>query len=170
MLIYENQQKKLFWYQKIFFWNFDFKNGWKNEFKDNKENSCFWFRKRVSPKIDFKVVWLRGGHSDSVGVKFNIWLIYLNKHESISVFHAETLSSPVIQRYMLSFFQLPSSIASLPLRVCPSSSGFSVLENFAKIFNENQNFWSFRNIPKQKFNTELILKISYSVSYSAGCL
>ena len=150
MLINENRSSKtkLFLCQEIFFWDFDLNNGCKIEFKDNNEKSCVWSRNKVSHIIDFKAVWPSRGHADSVGVKLNLWLIYLNKHESISLFHAETLSSPVIQRYMLSFFQLPSSMAALPLRVCPSSSGFSVLENFAKIFKENQNSWSFRNILK----------------------
>ena len=31
---------KFFWYEGIFFINFDFKNGFKNEFKDNNEKSC----------------------------------------------------------------------------------------------------------------------------------
>ena len=48
--------------------NFDLKNSWKNEFKDNKEKSCSWSRKRVSHKIDFKAVGPRNGHADSVGV------------------------------------------------------------------------------------------------------
>ena len=31
---------KFFWGQGIFFVNFDFKNGGKNEFQDNNEKSC----------------------------------------------------------------------------------------------------------------------------------
>ena len=47
---------------------FDFKNGCKNEFNDNKEKSCSWSRNRVSWQIDFKVQWLRNSHADSVEV------------------------------------------------------------------------------------------------------
>ena len=54
--------------RNFFFMNFDLKNSWKNEFKDNKEKSCSWSRKRVSHKIDFKAVGPRNGHADSVGV------------------------------------------------------------------------------------------------------
>ena len=36
--------------------NFDFKNGCKNEFKDNNEKSWSWSRTRVSNKIDFIAV------------------------------------------------------------------------------------------------------------------
>ena len=53
---------------RIFYMILDFKNGCKNEFKDNNEKSCSWFRNRVSRKIDFKVQWLRNSHTDSVGV------------------------------------------------------------------------------------------------------
>ena len=60
---------KFFWCQGIFYMIFDFKNGFKNEFKDNDEKSCSWSRNRVSRKIDFKVQWLRNSHIDSVGVK-----------------------------------------------------------------------------------------------------
>ena len=55
--------------KEFFYMIFDFKNGCKNEFKDNNEKSCKWARKRVSRKIDFKVQWLRNSHVDSVGVK-----------------------------------------------------------------------------------------------------
>ena len=33
-------ENKFFWYQEIFYKNFDFKYGCKNEFKDNNEKSC----------------------------------------------------------------------------------------------------------------------------------
>ena len=49
--------------------NFDFKNGCKNEFKDNNEKSSSWSRKRISHKDDFKAVWPLNGHAASVGVK-----------------------------------------------------------------------------------------------------
>ena len=39
--------------------NFDLKNDFKNEFKDNNEKSCSWYRNRVSQKIDFKAIWPR---------------------------------------------------------------------------------------------------------------
>ena len=48
--------------------NFDFKNGCKNEFKDNNEKSRSWSRTRVSHIIDFKAQSPRNGHADSVGV------------------------------------------------------------------------------------------------------
>ena len=55
---------------RIFFYmKFDFKNGCKNEFKDNNEKSCSWSRNRVSCKIDFKVQWLRNSDADNAGVK-----------------------------------------------------------------------------------------------------
>ena len=63
-------QKWYFWCQEIFYMNFDFKNGCKNEFKDNNEKSCSWFRNRVSHKIYFKAIWSRNGHSASLGVNF----------------------------------------------------------------------------------------------------
>ena len=62
---------KFFLCQEIFYVNFDFKNGCKNEFKDNIEKSRSWSRNRVSRKIDFKAQWLRNGHADSVGVNFS---------------------------------------------------------------------------------------------------
>ena len=40
---------KFFWYQVIFFANFDFKNECKNEFEDNNEKSCGRIKNRVSP-------------------------------------------------------------------------------------------------------------------------
>ena len=55
--------------KEFFFINFDFRNGCKNQFKDNNEKSCRWSRNRVSYKIDFKALWPRRGHADSVGVK-----------------------------------------------------------------------------------------------------
>ena len=61
-------QKWFFCCEGIFYMNFDFKNGCKNEYKDNNEKSCSWSRNTVSHKIDFKAQWLRNGHSDSVGV------------------------------------------------------------------------------------------------------
>ena len=36
--------------------NFHFKNGGKNEFKDNNEKSCSFSRNRVSHKIDLEAV------------------------------------------------------------------------------------------------------------------
>ena len=53
---------------------FDFKNGCKNEFKDNNEKSCSKSRNRVARKIDFKVPWLRNSYADSVGVKIDTLL------------------------------------------------------------------------------------------------
>ena len=55
----------------VFFMNFDFKNGCKNEFEDNNEKSCNLSRNRVFHKIDFKAVWPRNDHAASVGVKFS---------------------------------------------------------------------------------------------------
>ena len=69
MLVYE-----------IFFMNFDFKNGFKNEFKDNNKKSCSWSRNRVSHKIDFIAVWPRNGHATSLEVyikKKNLWSLDL---------------------------------------------------------------------------------------------
>ena len=57
-----------FWCQGIFFHYFDYKNGCKNEFKDNNEKSWSWSRNSVSHKIDFKAVRPRNGHADSVRV------------------------------------------------------------------------------------------------------
>ena len=48
---------KFFWCQGIFFVNFDFKNGCKNEFEDNNEKSCSRFKNRVPLKIDFRADW-----------------------------------------------------------------------------------------------------------------
>ena len=48
--------------------NFDFKNGCKNDFRDNNEKSCSRFRNKVSHKIDLKAVWPRNGLTASVGV------------------------------------------------------------------------------------------------------
>ena len=40
-------ENEIFWRQGIFFGNFDFKNGCKNEFEDNSEKSC----SRISESI-----------------------------------------------------------------------------------------------------------------------
>ena len=52
---------------ELFFIIYDFKNGCKNEFKNNNEKSCSWSRYRVSHKIDFKAVLTRNRHVASVG-------------------------------------------------------------------------------------------------------
>ena len=67
--------------KEFFNMNFDYKNGCKNEFKDNNEKSCSWSRNRVSPKIDFEAQWLHNGHADSVGVKktFQQFDIFISK-------------------------------------------------------------------------------------------
>ena len=72
LLVYTYRASKMkFFYAKEFFYMiFDFKNGCKNEFKDDNEKSCSWSRNRVSDKIDFKVQWLRNSHADSMGVNF----------------------------------------------------------------------------------------------------
>ena len=62
-------ENEIFWCQGIFRINFDFKNGYKNEFKDKNEKSWSWSRYRVSNKIDLKAVWPRNGHAAIVGVK-----------------------------------------------------------------------------------------------------
>ena len=51
MMVIKNQPSKMkfFWYQGIFFVNFDFKNGCKNELEDNNEKSCRRFKNRVPP-------------------------------------------------------------------------------------------------------------------------
>ena len=43
--------------KKIFFGNFDVKNGCQTEFKDDKGKSCSWSRNRLSLKIDLKALW-----------------------------------------------------------------------------------------------------------------
>ena len=48
---------KFFWCQGIFFVNFDFKNGCKNEFEDNNEKSRSRFKNRVPLRIDFRADW-----------------------------------------------------------------------------------------------------------------
>ena len=65
----ELRKWNFFGVKEFFFMNFDFKNGCKNEFKDNSEKSCSWSSKRVSHKIDFKAQWPLNGNADSVGVK-----------------------------------------------------------------------------------------------------
>ena len=45
---------KFFGVKEFFRMHFDFKNGCKNEFKDDNEKSWSWFRKRVPHKIDFR--------------------------------------------------------------------------------------------------------------------
>ena len=65
--------------KEFFYINFDFKNGCKNDFKDNNKKSCRSSRNRVSQKIDFKAQWLRNGHADSVGV--NIENCALNREK-----------------------------------------------------------------------------------------
>ena len=56
LLINENRalKMKLFWYNEIFFVNFDFENGCKNEFQDNNKKSWSWFKNRVPQNIDFR--------------------------------------------------------------------------------------------------------------------
>ena len=49
---------KFFCCQGIFFVNFDFKNGCKNEFEDNNEISCSRFKIKAPPlKMDFRADW-----------------------------------------------------------------------------------------------------------------
>ena len=54
---------------KFFNMIFDYKNGCKNEFKDNNEKSWNRSRKKGSHQIDFDPVGPRNGHADSMGVK-----------------------------------------------------------------------------------------------------
>ena len=60
---------KFFCDKEFFFMNFDFKNGCKNELKNNNEKSCRWSSNRVSHKINLKVQWPHNGDADSVEVK-----------------------------------------------------------------------------------------------------
>ena len=48
---------KFFWYQGIFFVNFDFKNGCKNKFEDNNENHADDSKIGSPLKIHFKAEW-----------------------------------------------------------------------------------------------------------------
>ena len=48
---------KFFWWQEIFYMILYFKNGSKNEFKDDNEKSCSRFKNRVPLKIDFRADW-----------------------------------------------------------------------------------------------------------------
>ena len=56
MLVYKNRPSKMnfFWWQGILFTNFDLKNGYKNEFKDNNEKSCSWSRNKIPHEIDLE--------------------------------------------------------------------------------------------------------------------
>ena len=55
---YENRfQKMNLWCHKIFFRNFDFKNGFKNKFENENEKIYTWSRNRVSNKSDFEGIW-----------------------------------------------------------------------------------------------------------------
>ena len=65
MLIDENRPSKIFWSRGIFFHEFGFENGCKNEFKDNNKNHAA-NPERESLKIDFEAVWPHRGHADSV--------------------------------------------------------------------------------------------------------
>ena len=79
--------------KKFFYIIFDFKNGCKNEFKDNNEKSYSRSRNRVSRKIDFKVQWLRNSHADSVGVLYYkdiCWIFQIKSNRTLYRF----LSSP----------------------------------------------------------------------------
>ena len=77
---------KFFWRHGIFYMIFVFKNGFKNEYKDNNEKSCSWSINRVSREIDFKVRWLRNSHADSVGVeKLYLKMIRLEKLKKIFI-------------------------------------------------------------------------------------
>ena len=49
MIIKNRPSKRKFFGVKEFFVNFDYKNGCKNEFEDNKEKSCSRFKNRVPP-------------------------------------------------------------------------------------------------------------------------
>ena len=71
MLIYENRpsKKNFFGAKEIFFMNVGFKNGCRNEFKNNNEKSCSRSRNRFPQRIDLKAVWPRNGHAVSVAVK-----------------------------------------------------------------------------------------------------
>ena len=42
--------------------NFDFKNGFKDEFQGNKEKSCSWFKKGFPQKIAFRAVGTHESH------------------------------------------------------------------------------------------------------------
>ena len=59
MMVFKNRPSKMkfFWCQGIFFVNFDFINGCKNEFEDNNEKSCSRLKNRVPLKIDFTADW-----------------------------------------------------------------------------------------------------------------
>ena len=48
---------KFFWCQEIFFREFDFKNGCRNDFEDNNEKSCSPFKNKFPLKIDFRDDW-----------------------------------------------------------------------------------------------------------------
>ena len=71
---------KFFWCQGIFFVNFDFKNGCKNEFEVNNEKSESRFKNRVPLKIDFRADWV---HPDSLGVKHRIEETLHGKHHRV---------------------------------------------------------------------------------------
>ena len=87
---------------------FDFKNGCKNEFKDNNEKSCSWSRNRVSLTIDFKVQWLRKSCGDSVGVN------QLMKKWPDSPFHAKAIR-PLNYRKRMNHLFSEKRLNGLPL-------------------------------------------------------
>ena len=75
-MVIENRPSKMkfFWFQGIFFVNFDFKNGCKNKFEVTKEKSCSRFKIRVPPKNRFKTQLDARVQPDSLGVKKNYFL------------------------------------------------------------------------------------------------
>ena len=96
---------KFFWCQEFFFMNFDYKNWWKNEFKDNNEKSCSWSRNRVSHKIDFKAQWPRNGHADSLGVKKSKYIIYVWHDWKDWLLTSGQTSSLIIRELKINFFK-----------------------------------------------------------------
>ena len=125
-----------------FLLNFDYKNGYKNEFKDSKEKSCSWSRKRVSHKIDFKAVWPRNVHAASVGVK--IWKQCLPCSEnfcfrpleldSINKINKNIFSFPIRHSILFNLWILKSHHVFSKKKILIASCTFKVLRIFEKNF------------------------------------
>ena len=130
---------KFFWGQGIFFMNFDFKNEYKNEFKDNKENS--W--NRVYHKIDFEAQWSRYSQADSMEIKIERFsrktgrkaiCIFSIKNERL--FHVrlcsnKQISFPFLDSYQSKITQLlRNSKSCFSGRVCLLEYDFDRFEGF----------------------------------------
>ena len=64
---------QIFLYQEIFFVNFDFKNGCKNDFEDINVKSWSRFKNRVPLEIDFRADWTHVSNPTARELRYYIY-------------------------------------------------------------------------------------------------